>query len=311
MKYKFSGVPLIHHHDSDPASSQQKAALVLLALTAVTGVAIVMNTGSRDAEQVNTLQPALGVVNSIANNIALSQVKPIEMAVPGGWRTNQVATGAVAYAMPADEVETVEPEVAAQNAIASLDGTRFPYVSEVNTKDLMANPIAPGVYQWTDTWQGEGYSREYNRQGNLVSEREGGTDIDVTVVYDSNVKDPTKPNLMIMVQNNQDETGQLTNLSAFLNDPVTGKAIARQDFEQLPPVYDVVLTKNGGFGGVETKTLDRLGTVTFSYHVSADELKKNLPIKLQGNNAYFDERQQEFYNLQAQGWVIKEVPAAR
>jgi hypothetical protein len=310
MKYKFSGVPFVHHHDTEHSQSQ-KASLVLLALAAATGIAIVANLPERTAEEAETLQPAMGVVTAIANNLAISQVKPIEAAVPGGWRTNQVAAGAVAYAMPSDEVETVEPEVTAQGYIASLDGTRFPYVSEVRTSDLMANQIAPGVYQWTDTWEGEGYSREYNYQGNLVSEREGGTDIDVTVVYDSNIKDPTKPNLMIMVQNNQDETGQLTNLSAFLNDPETGKAIARKDFEQLPPVYDVIFTKNGGFGGTETKILDRLGTVTFSDHVSAEEMQKGLPIKLQGNNTYFDERQQEFYDLQAQGWMIKEVPAAR
>jgi hypothetical protein len=308
MKYKFSGVPFVHHHDTDH-HSQQKAALVLLALAAATGVAIVANLPEQTAEDVETLQPAMGVVTAIANNLAISQVKPVEMAVPGGWRTNQVAAGAVAYAVPSDEVETVEPEVTAQNYIAALDGTRFPYVSEVSTPELLRNEIAPGVYQWTDTWEGEGYTREYNYQGHLVSEREGGTDIDVTVVYDSNIKDPTKPNLMIMVQNNQDETGQLTNLSAFLNDPETGKAIARKDFEQLPPVYDVILTKNGGFGGTETKVLDRLGTVTFSYHVAADEMKQGMPFKLQGNNTYFDERQQEFYDLESQGWLIKEVPA--
>jgi hypothetical protein len=305
MKYKFSGVPLVHH-DSDHDHSH-KAPLVLLALAAATGIGIMLNLPPQTADDPETLQPALGIVNAIANNLALSQVKPIEAAVPGGWRTNQVAVGAVAYAMPTDEVETVEPEIS-QGSIATLDGTRFPYVSEVGVSDLMANPIAPGVYQWTDTWQGEGYSREYDSQGNLVSEREGGTDIDVTLVYDANVTDPTKPNLMIMVQNNQNETGQLTNFSAFLNDPETGKAIARQDFEQLPPVYDVVLSKNGGFGGTETKTLERLGTVTFSYHVTPEQLKAQ-PIKLQGNNSYFAERQQEFYNLEAEGWVIKEVPA--
>jgi hypothetical protein len=201
MKYKFSGVPLVHH-DSDPDHSH-KAPLVLLALAAATGIGIVLNLPPKTVDDPETLQPALSIVTSLANNLALSQVKPIEAAVPGGWRTNQVALGAVSYAMPADEVETVEPELVAQSAIAALDGTRFPYVSEVGVSDLMANPIAPGVYQWTDTWQGEGYSREYDSQGNLVSERERGTDIDVTLVYDANVTDPTKPNLMIMVQNNQ------------------------------------------------------------------------------------------------------------
>jgi hypothetical protein len=306
MKYKFSGVPLVHH-DSDHAHSN-KAPLVLLALAAATGVGIVLNLPPQTAEDPDTMQPALSVVNVLANNLVLSQIKPLEAAVPGGWKTSQVAVGTVSYAMPADEVETVEPEQVAQSSIAALDGTRFPYVSEVRANDLLANPIAPGVYQWTDTWKGEGYTREYDSQGNLVSEREGGTDIDVTVVYDSNIKDPTKPNLMIMVQNNQNETGQLTNFSAFLNDPDTGKAIARQDFEQLPPVYDVILSKNGGFGGTETKKLERLGTVTFSSHVSPEQLK-NQPIKLQGNNSLFAERQQEFYNLEAEGWVIKEVPA--
>jgi hypothetical protein len=306
MKYKFSGVPLNHQHDHDQQDHSQRVTLALIALASATGLAILWNM-PRAAEEHETLQPALGAVTAIAKNFTQSQIAPLEAAVPGGWKTNQVAAGAVAYAMPSAEVETVTDPVAALSNRANFDGTRVPYVNEVSGADLLANPIAPGIYQWTTTWEGEGYTREYDRQERLVSDREDGTDIDVTFVYDSNIKDPTKPNLMIMVQNNQDETGQLTNFSAFLNDPDTGKAIARKDFAQLPPVYDVIASRNGGFGGTEIKTLDRLGTVTFAYHVTLDELNRQ-PIKLQGDNKYFNERLQEFADLEAQGWVVKEVP---
>jgi hypothetical protein len=314
MKYKFSGVPL-NHHDSDYAAQSQKASLALIALAAATGLAIIWNTPRPAENEAETLQPALGAVSAIAKNFTQSQIAPLEAAVPGGWKTNQIAAGVVAYSVPAEDVETVaDPVTATATATATaaptLDGTRFPYVSEVRGSDFLAHPIALGVYQWTDTWAGEGYSREYDRRGKLVAEREGGVDVEVTFVYDSNIKDPTKPNLMIMVQNNQDKTGQLTNLSAFLNDPKTGAAIARQDFAQLPPTYDVIATRNGGFGGTEVKTLDPLGTVTFAYRVSLDELNRQ-PIKLQGNNVHFNERLQEIASLEAQGWVVKEVPPAR
>jgi hypothetical protein len=306
MKYKFSGVPLNHQHDHDQHDHSHRATLALIALASATGLAILWNM-PRATQEHETLQPALGAVTAIAKNFTQSQIAPLEAAVPGGWKTNQVAAGAVAYAMPSDEVETVTDPVAAIANRANFDGTRFPYVDEVSGSDLLVNPIAPGVYQWTTTWEGEGYTREYDRQERLVSDREDGTDIDVTFVYDSNIKDPTKPNLMIMVQNNQDETGQLTNFSAFLNDPETGKTIARKDFAQLPPVYDVIASRNGGFGGTEIKTLERLGTVTFAYHVTLDELNRQ-PIKLQGDNKYFNQRLQEFADLEAQGWVVKEVP---
>lgn len=310
MKYKFSGVPL-NHHESEQQVYSHRALLALIALATATGLAIVWNVPRSNQDTTETLQPALGAVSAIAKNFTQSQIKPLEAAVPGGWKTNQIAAGVVAYSVPTEEVETIADPVAAIASTGStLDGTRFPYVSEVHGSDLLANPIAPGVYQWTNTWAGEGYSREYDRQAQLVAEREGGADVNVIFTYDSNIKDPTKPNLTIKVQNNQDETGQLTNLSAFLNDPQTGKAIARQDFAQLPPVYDVIATRNGGFGGTETKTLDRLGTVTFAYRVSLDELNRQ-PIKLQGVNSRFNERLQEIADLEAQGWIVKEVPAAR
>ncbi len=331
MKYKFSGVPLTHH-DSEHQAYSHRVSLALVALATATGLAIIWNVPRSNQDEAETLQPALGAVSAIAKNFTQSQIAPLEAAVPGGWKTNQIAAGVVAYSVPAEEVETVADPVSAIAAStgstltdsslagsslagstpsgSTLDGTRFPYVSEVRGSDLLAHPIAPGVYQWSNTWAGEGYSREHDRQGKLVAEREGGTDIDVTFVYNSNIKDPTKPNLTIRVQNNQDRTGQLTNLSAFLNDPKTGAAIARQDFEQLPPTYDVTATRNGGFGGTEIKTLDPLGTVTFAYRVSVDELNRQ-PIKLQGSNIHFNERLQEIANLEAQGWVVKEVPAAR
>jgi hypothetical protein len=316
MKLKFSGVSLNHHPDpAHQVQSQQRSTLALIALAAATGLAILWNM-PRSNDQAETLQPALTAVSAIAKNFTQSQIAPLEAAVPGGWKTNQIAAGVVAYSVPATQVETVtedqegQPVATGAGIAARIDGTRFPYVTEVRGSDLLANPIAPGVYRWTETWEGEGYTREYDRQSRLVASRERGTDIDVTFVYDANVKDPTKPNLKITVHNNQDETGQLTNISAFLNDPKTGNTIDRQDFEQLPPVYDVIAARNGGFGGTEIKTLDRLGTVTFAYRVSLDELNRQ-PIKLQGNNVYFNERLRELASLEQQGWVVKEVPPSR
>lgn len=310
MKYKFSGVPLTHH-DSDHQAYSQRVSSALIALATATGLALIWNVPRPYQDEAETLQPALGAVSAIAKNFTQSQIKPLEAAVPGGWKTNQIAAGVVAYSVPTEAVETVaDPVSVSASAGSTLDGTRFPYVSEVRGSDLLANPIAPGVYQWTDTWAGEGYTRDYDQQGQLVAEREGGVDVNLTFTYDSNIKDSSKPNLTIKVQNNQDETGQLTNLSAFLNDPRTGAAIDRQDFAQLPPVYEVIATRNGGFGGTETKTLEQLGTVTFAYRVSLDELKRQ-PIKLQAINSRFNERLQEIANLEAQGWVVKEVPAPR
>jgi len=310
MKYKFSGVPLTHH-DSDHQAYSQRVSLALIALATVTGLAIIWNIPRPQQDEAETLQPALGAVSAIAKNFTQSQIKPLEAAVPGGWKTNQIAAGVVAYSVPATEVETVaDPVVSTASAGSDLDGTRFPYMSEVRGSDLLANPTAPGIYQWTETWAGEGYTREHDQQGQLVAEREGGVDINLTFTYNSNIKDPTKPNLTIKVQNNQNATGQLTNLSAFLNDPKTGAAIARQDFAQLPPVYDVTATRNGGFGGIETKILKQLGTTTFAYRVSLEQLNQQ-PIKLQAVNSHSGERLQEIADLEAQGWVVREVPSAQ
>jgi hypothetical protein len=75
----------------------------------------------------------------------------------------------------------------------------------------------------------------------------------------------------------------------------------------LPPVYEVTASRNGGYAGIETKALEPLGTTTFAYHVAAGQ--QNLPIRLTAVNRLFAERQQEIYDLQAKGWIVKEVPA--
>ncbi|MCU0567856.1 MAG: hypothetical protein MUF49_14800 [Oculatellaceae cyanobacterium Prado106] len=189
-----------------------------------------------------------------------------------------------------------------------FDGTRHPYVSTVSYAQLMASEIAPDRYIWTDTWEGEGYDRERDQNGQLISQREGGADIHVGISFDATITDPNQPNLRIVLINDQAVTAQVTNLSAFLMDQLSGESIDRIDFAQLPPTYEVILSKNGGFRGTELKILEPLGTLVFEYHVTRPELKAMFPLKLQGINHFFDERLQEIANLEQQGWLILEVP---
>jgi hypothetical protein len=142
----------------------------------------------------------------------------------------------------------------------------------------------------------------------IVAERESGVDIELGIYLDKSITDITKPNLIVTIRNHQNETAQLTNISAFWIDYKTGKIIDRIDFPQLPPAYEVTVSRNGGYAGTETKELARLGTTTFAYHVAADQ---NLPIRLTAINQGFWQQQQQIADLREKGWVVKEVPASR
>jgi hypothetical protein len=128
------------------------------------------------------------------------------------------------------------------------------------------------------------------------------------VSFDASVTNPNQPNLRILLINDQAVTAQVTNLSAFLMDQLTGETIERRDFEQLPPAYEVTVTLNGGFKGAEVRMLEPSGTLAFEYHVSPQELQAMFPIKIEGINRLFDERVEEIDDLAAQGWVVMEVP---
>jgi hypothetical protein len=229
---------------------------------------------------------------------------------PKGWRSVETVAGVTAYNPPSEDEVAIEPVIYRDDSERGLgwDGTRYPYVVEVSVADLLGKAIAPQQFIWNATWQGEGYSRERDRLGQLVSERENGADIHIGISFDASVTNPDQPNLRIILINDQDVTTQVTNLSAFLMDQLTGETIDRRDFEQLPPAYEVTLSLNGGFKGTEVRTLDPLGTLVFEYHVAPQDLQAMFPLRLQGINRLFAQRQQEVERLESQGWVVMEVP---
>ncbi|MBI4784942.1 MAG: hypothetical protein HY785_27085 [Oscillatoriophycideae cyanobacterium NC_groundwater_1537_Pr4_S-0.65um_50_18] len=234
---------------------------------------------------------------------------PKAIAAPKGWKAVQVSEGVTAYVAP-EAIESIDSESnsGTRDGWATLlDGTRSPYVTAIDLADLLANPIAPQHYVWQGVWQGEGYSREHDAEGGLVAQQEGGNNIHLNLSYNAAITDPQQPNLMITIASQQDKTAQLTNMSAFLLDSQTGKTLARKDFAQLPPFYHVSLTQEGVEGQV-MKSLPPLGTVTFAFHVASAELPKRFPIQLEAVNQLAEERAQEIAALEAQGWIVKEVP---
>jgi hypothetical protein len=269
-------------------------------------------------EPVQRLRKASERTLAFAQISATPQVDRPAVPAPVGWRSVETKVGVTAYNPPTEEEVAVEPVVRRDDSERGLgwDGTRHPYVVEVSVAELLAKATlavsakqrAPQQFVWHDTWQGEGYSRERDRQGQLISEREGGADIHIGISFDASITNPQQPNLRIILINDQDVTAQVTNLSAFLMDQLTGETIDRRDFEQLPPVYEVTLTLNGGFKGTEVKTLEPLGTLVFEYHVLPEDLQAMFPIRLEGINQLFEQRRQEVEMLESHGWVVMEVP---
>ncbi|MCU0566724.1 MAG: hypothetical protein MUF49_09020 [Oculatellaceae cyanobacterium Prado106] len=247
------------------------------------------------------------------------QVEPqraiANIAIPENWQVNSITEGVVAYQNPQPETLDIdeqllalEPGVIDPVTGQPLDGTRHPYVTEIRLAELQQQAIAPGQYEWTGIWEGEGYDRFLQQRRKLVSSRELGDDIYINISLNTQITDPNQPNLLITLHNQQNLTGQLTNISAFRVNASTGETLERRDFEQLPPDYEVTVSRNGGFAGTETKILPRQGTVTFAYHLPPSQLNRFFPLKLQGDNRAFDERLQEIEALRSQGWLVKEVP---
>jgi hypothetical protein len=247
-------------------------------------------------------QPQVQVLNKGLNEVVMAP-EAIESA---DWQTKKIAKGVTGYYAPDTKTEYRLNEFS--EAEGTLDGTRYPYLTEINYSDLVQGSDQKEKYVWYGVWQGEGYNRVLDQSDRLVAEREPGVDVALTVTWDTTIKDQQQPNLIITVENAQNLTAQLTNLSAFWVDRETGKTLERKDFEQLPPVYEVTVSRNGGYGGSETQVLQRLGTVTFAYHLSPERMAQGFPIRLEGVNRSFAQRQQEIYDLQAQGWIVKEVP---
>jgi hypothetical protein len=244
---------------------------------------------------------------------AKTQVKKstTTVAIPATWQSQALSEGVVSYTFSAEDRAALEYDAVSDlnhehHQDPWLDGTRYPYVSDVAIADLKQDSAYLNLYTWNGVWDGEGYNRVIDQNYQLVAERESGVDIELSVSLDKSITDRTKPNLIITVRNHQNETAQLTNISAFWMDYKTGEAIDRIDFPQLPPVYEVTVSRNGGYAGTETKELARLGTTTFTYHVAAGQ---HFPIRLSAVNRRFAEQQQEIADLREKGWVVKEVPA--
>ncbi|MFM7425600.1 MAG: hypothetical protein ACKO7W_11505 [Elainella sp.] len=233
------------------------------------------------------------------------------IAFPQGWRAIQPSPGLTAYLAPEANVPTVLPSLGFNSfrmgsslGATAFDGTREPYVSDVGVSDL--RQVAPGRYQWSGVWEGEGYDRVFDQQARLVSPRERGADIQLNVSWDATITDPKQPNFVVTIESSQDQTAQLTNFSAFLSDTASGKTLNRIDFGQLPPLYRVTL-RHGGLAS-ETKTLPPLGRISFAYHIRPDEIESYLPLQLAAENQFFEQRLKRFAELENQGWVIEEVP---
>ena len=263
-----------------------------------------------EPQPVQELEGALARTTTIAQ--PLTETKKQEaIAPPAGWKTVTTASGATVYQAPqaiTASAETVSTTDAASNdafSVDSLDGTRQPYLTEVQSADLLKHQVAPNQYAWHGMWQGEGYTRELDYEGWLVARQEGGNNIYLSTTYDASVTDSTKPNLFITVESSQDKTAQLTNLSAFRYDS-TGKQVERRDFAQLPPFYNVSMTINGK---TQTKQLRPLGTVTYAYHVAKSDLNNQFPLTMEAVNQLVNERNQQIAMLESQGWTVKEVPA--
>jgi hypothetical protein len=263
-------------------------------------------------ESVDYLRKSGDRTIAFAEISAQPQITRPAVPAPRGWRSVDVVPGVTAYQVPSEDEEWVEPVLPSDRWALGLDGTRHPYISKLELAELMAHSAsqtsAAQKYIWKDTWQGEGYSRERDQQGQLVANREGGADIHVEVSFDASVIDPQQPNLRVVITNDQDVTAQVTNLSAFLLDQLTGETIAREDFAQLPPTYEVTLTRNGGFNGTEMKILEPSGSLVFEYHVARSELRSMFPLEIEGINRRFEERMQYIQSLEAQGWTVMEVP---
>jgi hypothetical protein len=290
----------------DPESSDRPSGLGRLLSDPVSAVIDTFHA----PEPVERLRKASERTLAFAQISATPQVDRPAVLAPVGWRSVETMAGVTAYNPPSEDEVAVEPVVRRDDSERGLgwDGTRHPYVAEVSVAELLAKAVAPQQFVWNDTWQGEGYSRERDRQGQLISEREGGADIHIGISFDASITNPNQPNLRIILINDQDVTAQVTNLSAFLMDQLTGETIDRQDFEQLPPAYEVTLTLNGGFRGTEVKTLEPLGTLVFEYHVLPEDLQAMFPIRLEGINKLFNQRQQQVEVLESHGWVVMEVP---
>ena len=280
----------------------------------IVGIAV-MAIASWYSVNLSQPQPLKETVKAIETQVKKVEKSSAKVAVPGDWQTENPVEGVTVYTLPPeyktdlgyDAVNDGETQDSGQEL--ELDGTRHPYVSDISEADLTQDSHNPKRYFWNGVWQGEGYNRRLDRNDHLVAEREKSVDIYLSISLETSITDVTKPNLIITIKSNQDKTAQLTNISAFRIDSKTGKTLDRQDFPQLPPVYEVTASRNGGFAGTEIKELEPLGTATFAYHVSAEQVKQNLPIRLNAVNRLFAERQQEIYDLQAKGWVVKEVPA--
>ncbi len=273
---------------------------------------------------VTHIQPSIGVQAIFATALTayasnLVQDREGAIAPPPEWQSHPLSPGVTAYLAPPDQQLTFTPE--AENFLIAnatpqnpLDGTRFPYVSEISITDLLAHPIAPGQYQWTTEWKGEGYDREWVRSPNhpphWIAHREGGENIEVNVVYDETVTDSHQSNLQISILSHQAQTAQTTDLSAFWIDPTTGEELKVQDFAQLSPTYNITFTQNGGFAGTQIAVLEPCGQVSFSMYIDPQHLAQVFPLRLQGENRGFAERELALYELMQQGWVVREVPGA-
>jgi hypothetical protein len=295
---------------SKPEYDQPFLLALLLAVLIAASSAWLMIRPSEQSTRATapTLETGLATVTTLSQ----TQVKRTQrvIATPTGWRAVQVKPGLVTYVAPTTKVPVVQ---GSQGSIGqtrsgdSFDGTRFPYISQISRADL--KPVAPGRFTWSGVWEGEGYGRTLDNHGELVSPREGGANIYLSLTWDETITDPSQPNLTITVRSNQDRAGQLINFSAFLNDPNTGKTLERKDLRQLPPIYRVTLDSSGWLIGESSKTLQPLGTATFAYHIPPAELNQHLPITLEAKNQLVEQRLAEIADLESAGWVVKEVPA--
>lgn len=198
--------------------------------------------------------------------------------------------------MTADPREASAAAQVVSPAVAGLDGTHEPYV--MNLSDQQIQDLKDGKTV-NHVFQGEGWDRERDRNGNVVTRQEGGRDIYLSMSYNKETN-----TFSIEVDNKQTTTGQLTNFRVLYTDG------SKKDLTQLPPDYDITVTLNGQSDVIRVNAGQN---VRRSFQVNG-ALES---VRGQGDNIHFPERQEFLRRVQlpqsegGAGATVIEVPRAR
>jgi hypothetical protein len=107
----------------------------------IVGVAV-MAIASWYSVDLSQLQPLNQAVNAVKTQLKEVEKSSVTVAVPKGWKAENPTEGVTAYTLPS-EYKTAS-EYDAVNDIdtqdSGLDGTRYPYVSDISEAGLIQDP---------------------------------------------------------------------------------------------------------------------------------------------------------------------------